>query len=143
MHCTQGTTISHRYASEQVRITLKEIETLTYSCGSTDDLIQLNEQLQGLKTEFKSKLPQQEGLIIRPTIRALRTKKKDAYFRARQSLRQYSALQKPKSRGRKQMDSRYRNRVGSRADRLRKVMHTYSRTLDSGHVVYKIIINFE
>lgn len=123
----QNITMSNRSASEQVRITIKEIETLTYTCSNTDDLIQLNKQLQSVKADFIAKLPQQEGLLIRPAIQslALRTKKKYAQFRAR-SHKQYSALPKPKSRGRKQADSRYRNRVGIQADRLRKVCCNHS-----------------
>lgn len=104
-----------------MRITLKEIETLTYSCSSTLDLMDLDKQLKSLRTELQSKLPQEEGIIIRPAVvaRALKTKKK--YAQLRQKKQNCSALTLSKKRGKRKADSKYRNRVGARADRLRKV----------------------
>ena len=109
--------------AENVRITLKEIETLTYACSSIDDLTLLNEQLKTTKSAFEEKLPAMEGLVIRPAVvdKARQTKKKYAHIRARLRLRQYSALKAPTGRKRK-ASSAYRNRVGIRADRLRKVI---------------------
>ena len=115
----------HRYtlkaAAERARITLKELESLTYTCSSTSDLLLLNQQLQDLKTDFQSKLPSDEGIIIRPAViaTALKAKKKYAHFRARQ--RRCSTIKEGEKKGRKRMDSRFRNRVGARADRLRRV----------------------
>ena len=104
-----------------MRITLKEIETLTYSCSSTLDLIDLEKQLKSLRTELQSKLPQEEGIIIRPAVvaRALKTKKK--YAQLRQKKQNCSALTLSKKRGKRRADSKYRNKVGARADRLQKV----------------------
>lgn len=112
---------SLKTAAERARITLKEIETLTYSCSSTLDLIDLDKQLKSLRTELQSKLPQEEGIIIRPAVvaRALKTKKK--YAQLRQNKQNCSALTLSKKRGKRRADSKYRNRVGARAERLRKV----------------------
>ena len=59
---TQNSTVSLKAAGEKVRtyITLKEIETLSYSSGSVNDLVHLNDQLQSLKSEFETKLPHLE-----------------------------------------------------------------------------------
>lgn len=105
-----------------MRITLKEIETLSYSSGTVNDLVHLNDQLQCLKSEFETTLPHLEGLIIRPAVvsAALKTKRKYAYIRARRCQTQCSALKLAKGRSRKK-DSGFRNRFGIRADRLRKV----------------------
>ena len=119
----QKQSVSINSAAERVRITLKEIGTLTYACPNADDLILLDEQLKAIKSAFQEKLPTLEGLVIRPAVvdRARQTKKKYAHIKARMRLRQCSAL-KQSNRRRHKGSSSYRNRVGIRADRLRKVM---------------------
>ena len=114
--------VSIQSAAEEVRITLKEIGTLTYACPTADDLLHLDEQLKKIKSDFQEKLPTVEGLIIRPAVveRARQTKNKYAHIRARMRLRQCSALKETNGR-RNKAPSAYRNRVGIRADRLRKV----------------------
>ena len=64
--------------------------------------------------EFRSKLPAADGLVIRSAIKE-RTK------RAEKCIQNISTLPAYKPRGRRRMDSAYRNRVGKRADALRKV----------------------
>ena len=102
---------------------MKEIGTLTYACPSADDLILLDEQLKTIKSAFQDKLPTVEGLVIRPAVvdRARLTKKKYAHIKARMRFRKCSALKESNKRRHKGSSS-YRNRVGIRADRLRKVM---------------------
>ena len=75
-------------------ITLKEIETLSYSCCSANDFVHLNEQLKYIKSKFKSNLPHLEGLLIQPAIvsAALKTKKKYAYIRTKRRLTQCNAV---------------------------------------------------
>ena len=112
---------SLKAAAQKARITLKEIESLTYTCISSTDLVLLGQQLDDMKTSFhgfQSKLPRSESIIIRASAveTANRTKKKYASLMARQ--RRCSVLT---ARGRRKGDSRFRNRVGVRADRLRKV----------------------
>lgn len=53
--------------------------------------------------------------------RAIKTKRKYAHIRARQQSGYCSALTEGKKRGRKRANSKFRNRVGCKADRLRKV----------------------
>ena len=66
--------------------------------------------------EFRSNLPENEGLVILPAVyewakRALRNKKSQ----------KHPSLPLYKKRGRKWLDSMYRNRVGRKANALRKV----------------------
>lgn len=112
---------SLKAAAQKARITLKEIESLTYTCTSTTDLVLLGQQLEDLKTTFQSKLPQSESIIIRTAVveTANKTKKKYANLMAKQ--RRCSVLAERGKKGRRKGDSRFRNRVGARADRLRKV----------------------
>ena len=60
----QKQSVSINSAAERVRITLKEIGTLTYACPNADDLILLDEQLKAIKSAFQEKLPTVEGLVI-------------------------------------------------------------------------------
>ena len=84
MSYTPSSTVSLKAAGEKVHITLKEIETLSYSSGSVNELVHLKDQLQRLKSEFETTLPHL-GLIIRPAVvsAALKTKRKYAYIRAK------------------------------------------------------------
>ncbi len=115
--------MSSRKAGERARITLKSLETLSYSCSDSKLLLDFGDKLQVLLGEFRDQLPQEEGLIVRPAIvtRAIRTKRKYAHIRAASQQRvRYSALPETKS-GRKKQNPKFRNRVGTKADRLRKV----------------------
>lgn len=102
--------------AQKVRITLKAIEGLTYTCSNQKLLSDLNQSLDHALLEFRNKLPCEQGLVIRP----LMAKKKK---RSENSLKvqKVSSLPLHKKRGRTSQDSKYRNRVGRRADKLRKV----------------------
>lgn len=121
IYCIQEKRCSLKTTAQKARIILKEIESLTYTCSSTSDLLLLGQQLEDLKTAFQVKLPHNEGIIIRTAIveTATRTKKKYAHLMARQQC--CSVLTERGRKGRRRVDSRFRNRVGARADRLRKV----------------------
>ena len=110
-------------AGVKARISLKSLETLTYSCIDAEMLLEVEERLQSLLKDLKAQLPQEEGLVIRPAIvsRAIKTKRKYAHIRARQQSGYCSALTEGKKCGRKRANSKFRNRVGCKADRLRKV----------------------
>ena len=103
----QKQSVSINSAAERVRITLKEIGTLTYACPSADDLILLDEQLKTIKSAFQDKLPSVEGLVIRPAVvdRACQTKKKYAHIKARMRLRKCSALKESNKRRHKGLSS--------------------------------------
>ena len=64
---------------------------------------------------LKKKLPQNEGLVLRPEAR------KAARQRALQICKKYRPLPKSVRKGRQRNDWRYHNRVGMKADKLRKV----------------------
>ena len=115
--------ISRQKAIDKIEITLKSIKTLTYACSDAKLLVDLNEKLQHAVDELQSQLPHAEGLLLRPALipRALSTKKK--YKRLQYRCSQLKTLQ----HGRRQKaDSKYRNRHGSRANRLRKVWYLMS-----------------
>lgn len=107
-------------AGEHTRITLKVIESLTYICTDAKRLLELDTNLHSLLEDFKRDLPHDQQLIVRTSVasRALKTKRK--YARIKRSL-QCSQLDVAKKRGRKKASSKFRKRVGSKADRLRKV----------------------
>ena len=112
--------MSLKSAGERARITLKSIESLTYMCTDASKLVDLDAKLKLLLQAFKAGLPQEEQLVIRPSVisRALSTKRKYARIKLNLSC---SKLPKAKPRGRKKADSKVRNRIGAKADRLRKV----------------------
>ena len=62
---------SCEHLAQEVRISLKTLSGYTYNCTEEHQgiLIDLNEKLQKLTQEFKSKLPQQDGLLLRPQVR--------------------------------------------------------------------------
>ncbi len=65
---------------------------------------------------FKDQLPQEDGLLLSPLLR----KKAKLSLQKNRSLNT-SAIPPPPKRGRKKQSHMYRNRVGQRAQRLRKV----------------------
>ena len=66
--------------------------------------------------EFKAKLPQQDGLLLRPQVR-----KKLRLSLQKKTSTGTKPLPPPSKRGRKKQLSDYRNRVGRKAQSLRKV----------------------
>lgn len=109
---TQNNEKECKREAQNTRITLKTIESLTYECSDSVLLKELNTNLKILMDQFRSKLPAEGGLIIRSAIQE-RVKRAE----------KLKSLPPYKQRGRKKMDSAYRNRVGRRADALRKVCH--------------------
>ena len=76
--------VSLKTAGEKVRIQLKEIETLSYSCTSTEDLLELNQELKKLKTTFQSKLPHREGIVLHAAVsQARKVKRKYAQIKSK------------------------------------------------------------
>ena len=86
-------------------------------------LKELNTKLKHVMEEFRSKLPT-AGLVIPSSI-------KERVKRAERCTQKISSLPAYKPRGRKKADSAYHNRVGRRADALRKEsnIHVYTCTL--------------
>ena len=111
-----------------MRTTLNVLETLTYSCASPQDLYELTAKVEQLITNFRGKLPQSEGIILRPEAR------KSVRKRAQQILKKYRPLPRSVRRGRQKCDWRHRNRVGQKAAELRKVNYLYVHTKKTVHV---------
>ena len=120
---TQVHEVSTKVAGEKARIMLKTLETLSYSCNDSKPLVDLGKKLQLLLQEFQQQLPQEEGLVVRSAVvsRATKTRRKYARIRATQQIAYCSALEEARKGGRKRANSKYRNRFGSKTDRLRKV----------------------
>ncbi len=97
------------------------MESLTYLCQDPQILLDLNDDLTKLLQKLRDKLPQEENLILRSSAlsRVSNLKKKYAKIKARMSC---TKLPIANIRGRKKANSRYRNRVGAKADRLKKVI---------------------
>lgn len=86
---------------------------MTYTCTDPTLLKKLNTQLEAVMNDFRRCLPESEGLIVLP---ALQERVKQA---ARSNkIRSLPLYKKP---SRKRLDSAYRNRVGRKANALRKV----------------------
>ena len=107
--------------AETARITLKVLETLTYSCEDVQALVKLNKTLDETVATFKRALPNTEGLIIRKEAACKATAKFKALKLQVVEKEGFGNLKLYTQRGRKRPDSNYRNRVGQRAARLRKV----------------------
>ena len=108
--------------AKETKITLKMIETLTYSCQDTEILNTVNTQLQTFYDKINSSIPQMEGLIIRPAI-ARQAKVIYKKYKTRLLNSKISALPLSKKRGKHKENAAVRNRVGRKANRLRKVTY--------------------
>ncbi len=82
-------------------------------------LDEINGRLEGVINKFRSRLPTADGLVVHPIL-AERVKLADRRQRAKVA-QKYSSLPPYKQRGKKRMYSAYRNRIGKRANELRKV----------------------
>ena len=94
------------YLAQEVRITLKSFSSLTYNCTSEHQhlLYEINTELKDLMAKFKAKkLSRQRNLAMASA----------------------SQLKSNLTRGRKKSDAAYRNRVGKKAQVLRKVTKLY------------------
>ena len=105
--------------AQTARISLKAIESLTYTCNSPQLLNELNQKLDQILSDFRQALPAEQGLVIRPLI-TKRVKKKEKSKAASNGGRLLS-LPLYKKRGRTRVDSKYCNQVGKRAQQLRNV----------------------
>ena len=116
---------------QAVRVTLKELESLSFDIPRVDVLKQLLSDLESLKTKYRQTLSTENGLVLRtqatctcPHERARKLKLK--YKRFRQRAAPYGSLIPKQQSGRPRSDHRYRNRVGKKATDLRKVSCTNS-----------------
>ena len=105
--------------SAKARITLKAIESLTYTCTDPQLLRKLNVELERAFGDFRSSLPEAEGLVILPVVRKRVKRVRSSALRKQHS----SSLPLYKKHGRKRQNSLYRNRVGRRASKFRKVLN--------------------
>ena len=116
---TLNTTTLRRKITESLR----GIESLTYVTEDSEKLEALLEQVQTMQKDFSSSLPSTpEGLLLRPcSLSESARRVKNKYIKLRQRTQHYSSLKATSKRGKKRQDSKFRNRVGKKADKLRKV----------------------
>ena len=77
-------------------------------------------------TEFKAVLPSEDGILLRPQLR-----KKLKLSRQKKVSKAISSIPPPSQRGRKKQDAAFRNRVGKKAQALRKVHGIKERVMDT------------
>ena len=115
-----------RTQRQGVRVTLKELESLSFDITSADVLKNLSCELEALKAKYQQNVTYESGLVVRPQVRATSSfkrarKLKLKYKRLRQRIAPYGSLVPKKQPGRPRSDYRHRNRVGKKASNWRKV----------------------
>ena len=118
--------MSLRRQRQAVRVTLKELECLSFDITSADVIEKLAEELQTLKAKYQQNVTSENGLLLRPQVNATNSferarKLKLKYKRLKQRVAPYSSLKPKKLPGRPRGDYRHRNRVGKKASNCRKV----------------------
>ena len=110
------------HAAMNLRITLEGLKTLSFNCQDSDLLMSINADVKKILERFKNQLPTSEGLILRL---CAAVQARHALIKAR---RNFAILPKQAHRGRPRLNSKYRMRVGVKAQTSRKVcyyMYTY------------------
>lgn len=113
--------ISTNKARQKVLITLKVIESLSYNCDDAKMLQQLDQMLKAVETKLRGALPNQDGILLRPAIITNTAKKVSRKYKKFRSS-QYSSLSSQNKSSKQKKDWHFRNRVGSKAERYKKVM---------------------
>ena len=112
-----------RTQRQAVRVTLKELESLSFDINSADAIKQLHSDLESLKKKFQQSTSTENGLVLRTQATCSRDrarKLKLTYKQLRQRMAPYDSLYTKQQSGRPRSDYRYRNRVGKKATTLRK-----------------------
>ena len=116
-----------------VQTTLKETESLAFNIVDPQILLQLQTDLESLNKRYAKEVNVEDGLIVRP--KAL-TKTmlvvhqvKHKYKEIQKRTASYKSLESSSKVGRLKKDWRYRNRVGRKAAKIRKVTCCYCNIL--------------
>ncbi len=113
---------SLKHVRDKITISLKVIENLTYNCTSSEDLEDILQKLERLKTDFRQKLPQSRGLIIRPVLSARVRKIRRKYVQLSKRASQYASLPRPRKRVRKA----HHPQVGNTSIHICELCNTWS-----------------
>ena len=101
----------------KIRVSLKCIESLTFNITDAKKLQELLHQIEALEHSCREQLPNEGGIVLRPTPslgdRAKKLKLK--YKRLHGRTQMYASLMKKN----KPKPSKYKNRVGRKAQKLR------------------------
>lgn len=109
---------------QQIRVSLKVIETLSYDVVEVEKLQSLLMKCKDLEEEARRCSPKSEGLILQPKNTSLLARKiKLKYLKSKRSqhAQKYSSLVKKVKSGRPRQSATFRNRFGRKANLLRKV----------------------
>lgn len=113
-----------------VRITLKEIESLSFNIEDPQILLQLHTDLASLNKKYAKEVNMKDGLIVRPKVPTksiiVAHQVKCKYKEMQKRAASYRALESSVKVGRPKKDWRYRNRVGRKAAKIRKVNNNYN-----------------
>lgn len=101
------------------RSLLHQIETITYIMNEKEVLTDLNQSLKELYSSVQNKVPNKDGLVLRPRDQRQVINKRRRVWKAK-ALLKYSSL--PGTRRRKRAPSSIRNRFGIKADKMRQAL---------------------
>ena len=114
--------MSTQKAHKQVLVTLKTVESLSYNCADATKLLWLDSMLKDIETKLRTVLPHQDGLLLRPALITHTAKKvSKKYKKIHQRSLRYSSLSLHSKARQKKKDWHFRNRVGGKALRHKKV----------------------
>ena len=97
---------------QKVRQILKNMESLAFDYTNVEDLLEFQAKLEKIHAEMKEKLPEKEGLILRPTLTSEKARRvKLKYKKLRSRATEYSSLASSRKHRRQQP----RSKVGRKA----------------------------
>ena len=108
-----------KHAANITRATLQQLKELTYLSQDADVLSDVTKELQTLISKLRATVPKSsEGIYIRASPKKSR---KENSKRKMEKLKNIGCIAKMKKTGKKRLDWWHRNRVGTRANMLKKM----------------------
>jgi hypothetical protein len=109
-----------KHAGNITRATLQQLKELTYLSQDTDVLNDVTKELQILVTKLSASVPKScEGIYLRASPKKI--KKRNNEQEMKQKLKHIGCIAKKKKPGKRRSDWWHRNRVGIRANMLKKM----------------------
>lgn len=112
----------------RVKTALHNLESASYATNDASKLETLLQKLEELNQSFRSSLPSEKGLCLRPSVLVSRAKKikQRALKRLRRAANLSSLVKTDKGKpGRRRQHWKIRNRVGMKVEKLKKVILNY------------------
>ena len=114
---------SQKHVANITRATLQQLKELTYLSQDTDTLTEVTKELKSLISKLSATVPKSnEGIYLRssPKKNVKKKNKRDTKLEVRLKLKNVGCIDKKKKSGKKRSDWWHRNRVGFRANMLKK-----------------------